>query len=52
MKTMKCSMVAALALVLVACGGENELAGDVQVLDSPKEVSFSAGILSRASGSN
>lgn len=52
MKTMKCSMVAALALVLVACGGENELAGDVQVLDSPEEVSFSAGILSRASGSS
>lgn len=52
MKTMKHSMVAALALVLVACGGENELTGDVQVLDSPKVVSFSAGILSRASGSN
>lgn len=52
MKTMKHSMVAALALALVACGDENELAGDVQLLDSPKEVSFSAGILSRASGSN
>lgn len=52
MKTMKCSMVAALALALVACGDENELASDVQVLDSPKEVSFSAGILSRASGSS
>lgn len=52
MKTKKWSMAAALALALVACGGENELAGDVQVLDSPKEVSFSAGILSRASGSN
>lgn len=52
MKTMKCSMVAALALALVACGDENELASDVQLLDSPKEVSFSAGILSRASGSN
>lgn len=52
MKTMKHSMVAALALVLVACGGENELTGDVQVLDSPKVVSFSAGILSRASGSS
>lgn len=52
MKTMKHSMVAALALALVACGDENELASDVQVLDSPKEVSFSAGILSRASGSN
>lgn len=52
MKTMKCSMVAALALALVACGDENELAGDVQLLDSPKEVSFSAGILSRASGSS
>lgn len=52
MKTMKCSMIAALALVLVACGDENELAGDVQALDSPEEVSFSAGILSRASGSS
>lgn len=52
MKTMKHSMVAALALALVACGDENELASDVQLLDSPKEVSFSAGILSRASGSN
>lgn len=52
MKTMKCSMVAALALALVACGDENELASDVQLLDSPKEVSFSAGILSRASGSS
>lgn len=52
MKTKKWSMAAALALALVACGDENELAGDVQVLDSPKEVSFSAGILSRASGSN
>lgn len=52
MKTMKHSMVAALALALVACGDENELAGDVQLLDSPKEVSFSAGILSRASGSS
>lgn len=51
MKTKKWSMAAALALALVACGGENELAGDVQALDSPKEVSFSAGILSRASGS-
>ena len=52
MKTMKHSMVAALALALVACGDENELAGDVQLLDSPKEVSFSAGSLSRASGSS
>lgn len=52
MKTMKHSMVAALALALVACGDENELAGDVQALDSPEEVSFSAGILSRASGSS
>ena len=52
MKTMKCSMIAALALALVACGDENELAGDVQALDSPEEVSFSAGILSRASGSS
>lgn len=52
MKTKKWSMAAALALALVACGDENELAGDVQLLDSPKEVSFSAGILSRASGSN
>lgn len=52
MKTMKHSMVAALALALVACGDENELAGDVQLLDSPKEVGFSAEILSRASGSN
>lgn len=52
MKTMKHSMVAALALALVACGDENELAGDVQLLDSPEEVSFSAGILSRASGSS
>lgn len=52
MKTMKHSMVAALALALVACGDENELASDVQLLDSPKEVSFSAVILSRASGSN
>lgn len=52
MKTMKHSMVAALALALVACGDENELASDVQALDSPEEVSFSAGILSRASGSS
>lgn len=52
MKTKKWSMAAALALALVACGDENELASDVQLLDSPKEVSFSAGILSRASGSN
>lgn len=52
MKTKKWSMAAALALALVACGDENELAGDVQLLDSPKEVSFSAGILSRASGSS
>lgn len=52
MKTKKWSMAAALALALVACGDENELAGDVQALDSPKEVSFSAGILSRASGSS
>ena len=51
MKTKKWSMAAALALALVACGDENELAGDVQALDSPEEVSFSAGILSRASGS-
>lgn len=52
MKTKKWSMAAALALALVACGDENELASDVQLLDSPEEVSFSAGILSRASGSN
>lgn len=52
MKTKKWSMAAALALALVACGDENELAGDVQALDSPEEVSFSAGILSRASGSS
>jgi len=52
MKTKKWSMAAALALALVACGDENELAGDVQLLDSPEEVSFSAGILSRASGSS
>ena len=52
MKTKKWSMAAALALALVACGDENELAGDVQTLDSPEEVSFSAGILSRASGSS
>lgn len=52
MKTMKCSMVAALALALVACGDESELVGDVQALDSPKEVRFSADILSRASGSS
>lgn len=52
MKTKKWSMAAVLALALVACGDENELAGDVQLLDSPEEVSFSAGILSRASGSS
>lgn len=52
MKTKKWSMAAALALALVACGDENELASDVQALDSPEEVSFSAGILSRASGSS
>lgn len=52
MKTKKWSMAAALALALVSCGDENELAGGVQALDSPKEVSFSAGILSRASGSS
>lgn len=52
MKTMKCSIVAALALALVACSDESELVGDVQTLDSPKEVRFSADILSRASGSS
>lgn len=37
---MKHSMVAALALALVACGDENELASDVQALDSRRKSAF------------
>lgn len=40
MKTKKWSMAAALALALVACGDENELAGDVRHWTARRKSAF------------